>query len=69
MINFLTKKQVAELTGCTTKYKCQVRALRDMGIDHRVRPDGRPMVLESDVLINKEPTKKTKKVTLNLSAI
>ena len=45
---FLTPAELAELTG----YKlpgAQVRALRAMGIEHRIRPDGRPIVLRAHV--------------------
>lgn len=36
---FLTPEEVAELTG-RQRSDAQLRALRFMGIEHRVRPDG-----------------------------
>ncbi|MCO6440979.1 MAG: DUF4224 domain-containing protein [Nitrococcus mobilis] len=44
----LTAEEVRQLTG-KTRRPAQVRALRLMGIDHRVRPDGSPAVLRSAV--------------------
>lgn len=45
---FLTPQQVAILTGKVYP-SAQIRALREMGIDHIVRPDGKPVVLRSAV--------------------
>lgn len=45
---FLTDEQVEELTH-RTRRDAQVRALRFMGIEHRVRPDGSVAVLRSHV--------------------
>ena len=44
----LTEDELVELTG---KRKCgaQVKALRTMGIDHKVRGDGSPVVLRAHV--------------------
>ncbi len=68
MIDFLTKDQVTKLTG-KSRFKAQAKALRQMGVDFRVRPDGRPMVVESDITFNKNNSTKKQKVELNLSAI
>jgi hypothetical protein len=46
MALLLTDAELEELTGFT-RHSAQVRALRQMGIDHYVRPDGKPCVLES----------------------
>jgi hypothetical protein len=43
MALFLTEQEVAELTG-KQRHGAQVRALARMGIQCRVRPDGRPIV-------------------------
>lgn len=45
---FLTRNELIELTG----YKrsgAQLRALRQMGIEHRIRPDGAILVLRSHI--------------------
>lgn len=42
----LSYLEVCQLTGKKTRL-AQVRVLRFMGIEHRVRPDGRVMVLHS----------------------
>ena len=39
----LTPREVEEITG-KQRYRAQVRALARMGIECRVRPDGRPIV-------------------------
>lgn len=44
----LTPDQLVELTGFRRPHK-QRQALRQMGIRHYVRPDGRPLVVESDL--------------------
>lgn len=41
---FLNQDQMIELTGFQ-KRPAQVRALREMGITHKVRADGYPIVL------------------------
>lgn len=45
---FLDQDEVAQLTG---KRRCdaQVRALRFMGIEHKIRPDGSVAVLRTHV--------------------
>jgi hypothetical protein len=45
---FLCEKQLYELTG-KRRHCAQVRALNSMRIPHRIRPDGKPMVLPSDL--------------------
>jgi hypothetical protein len=40
---FLTSDQIFELTGYR-RPSAQVRALRRMGVEHWIRPDGRPVV-------------------------
>lgn len=45
---FLDVAEVAQLTG-RTRSDAQVRALRFMGVEHRVRPDGSVAVLRSHV--------------------
>ena len=47
-IMILNKAQLIELTG-KIKPSAQIRALRSMGIAHKVRPDGTPAVLESHI--------------------
>jgi hypothetical protein len=48
---FLTPDQVQTLTGFKRPAK-QREALRQMRIRHYVRPDGRPMVIESDLEVS-----------------
>jgi hypothetical protein len=45
---FLTDEELQELTR-RARHSAQVRALRRMGIEHRVRPDGSVLVLRSHV--------------------
>jgi hypothetical protein len=45
---FLTNDELFGLTGAKRR-EGRVRALRAMGIEHRVRPDGRVIVLRSHV--------------------
>ncbi|WP_112485970.1 DUF4224 domain-containing protein [Thiomonas sp. X19] len=45
---FLTTAELRELTG-RMRPSAQIRALRSMGIPHRVRPDGTPTVTRSFV--------------------
>lgn len=45
---FLSVQDVRILTGYTTR-PAQVRALNRMGIDHKVRPDGRVIVLRTHI--------------------
>jgi len=43
---FLTQEEIQELTG-RKRYSSQSVALKQMGIDHKTRHDGRPIVLLS----------------------
>jgi hypothetical protein len=43
---FLTPDELVELTH-KQRPAAQIRALRARGIEHRVRPDGKPVVLRS----------------------
>lgn len=45
---FLTREEVAALTG-RVRRDAQQRALRAMGVEHRVRPDGSVAVLRAHV--------------------
>lgn len=45
---FLTDSELADLTG-KIQHSAQLRALRFMGVNHRVRPDGSIAVLKSHV--------------------
>jgi hypothetical protein len=45
---FLTPEEIKQLTG-KEKRNAQIRALNQMGIVHKVRADGSPVVLESHV--------------------
>lgn len=45
---FLTDEELQDLTR-RERYSAQVRALRRMGIEHRIRPDGSVLVLRSHV--------------------
>ena len=45
---FLTEAEIRELTGRRVR-SSQVKVLRYMGIDHKVRPDGSVAVLRSHV--------------------
>lgn len=45
---FLTREELKALTGRTQR-PAQVAALRHMGIEHRVRPDGSVAVLRAHV--------------------
>jgi hypothetical protein len=40
---YLTPQEVEDITG-KHRYRAQVRALGRMGIECRIRPDGRPIV-------------------------
>nr|VFK14564.1 MAG: protein of unknown function (DUF4224) [Candidatus Kentron sp. LFY] len=51
---FLNESELRRLTG-KVRYTAQIRALRWMGIEHRIRPDGRPIVLRSQVDMTYEP--------------
>lgn len=41
---FLTDKELIELTGKKRK-ACQIKVLKFMGIEHKIRPDGSVVVL------------------------
>ena len=45
---FLTRDEIVALTG-RTRRDAQVQALRSMGIEHKIRPDGTPAVLRAHV--------------------
>jgi len=45
---FLTALEIAELTG-RRRRDAQIKALRSMGIEHRIRPDGHPVVSRSHI--------------------
>lgn len=45
---FLTHEELSELTG-KRRRQSQLEALRSMGIQHRIRPDGSLAVLRSHV--------------------
>lgn len=40
---YLTPREIADITG-KQRYRAQARALARMGIEYRLRPDGRPIV-------------------------
>lgn len=44
----LTAKELAELTG-RTRRSSQIEALRFMGIEHKIRPDGTVAVLKAHI--------------------
>lgn len=67
----LNKSELIELTGRRIK-SAQVRALRFMGIEHKIRPDGSVVVLRAHVekvLGLKEPTTKSVEIEPNWDAI
>jgi len=45
---FLTDDELTDLTGMKRR-DGRVRALREMGVEHRIRPDGRVIVLRAHV--------------------
>ncbi len=45
---FLTPPEIVELTA-RRRRRAQVEVLRHLGIEHRVRPDGTPVVLRAHV--------------------
>jgi hypothetical protein len=45
---FLCEDELTNLTGMKRR-AARVRALRTMGVEHRIRPDGRVIVLRSHV--------------------
>jgi len=44
----LSKSEISELTG-KVRFSAQARALRSMGIDFKIRPDGSIMVYRKDI--------------------
>lgn len=44
----LSKIEIAELTG-RVRYSAQARALKTMGIDFKIRPDGSIMIYRKDI--------------------
>ena len=70
---FLRYDELAELTG-RKHHKAQASALRSMGIEHRVRPDGTVAALRSHVEsvlsgVSSATTRKRKKTEPNWDAI
>ncbi|MCC7305892.1 MAG: DUF4224 domain-containing protein [Alphaproteobacteria bacterium] len=45
---FLTPEEIEELTG-KVRRPAQIRALRFMGIEHKIRADGAPIVLRAHI--------------------
>jgi hypothetical protein len=45
---FLSEDELTSLTGMKRR-EARVRALRTMGVEHRIRPDGRVIVLRSHI--------------------
>lgn len=45
---FLDRDEIAVLTG-RQRSGCQARILKTMGVEHRMRPDGRVLVLRKHV--------------------
>jgi hypothetical protein len=60
---FLTAAELLELTGYR-RPSAQVRALRRMGVEHCIRPDGRPVVRA-----DWREMRQTRKAVLNVSAV
>ena len=71
MSMFLSSDELADLTG-KTRSAAQIRALRSMGIEHRIRADGKPVVLREHVEqllgAKKAPVRKPKSGQPNWSA-
>jgi hypothetical protein len=70
---FLTDAEVIELTH-KSKRAAQVRALRQMGIDHKIRPDGTAAILRTHVekilgIANPENAKLKKSTEPNWEAL
>ena len=64
-MDFLNEAELYQLTGFK-RHSAQIRALRHMGIEHYVRPDGRPCVLQSSL---GHSTKTTRVTTPNFEAL
>ncbi len=58
----LSEKELRELTQ-RQKYTAQVKVLRAMGIEHRIRPDGTVAVLRSHLESLMGGARKTRKET------
>lgn len=69
-MDFLTQPEITKLTG-RKRRDSQVEALRKMGIQHKIRPDGSPVVLSSHIqkLLDGGKEKIMKAVEPNWSAI
>lgn len=61
---FLTEDEVCELTA-KRQHAAQIRVLRQMGIEHRERPDGSVAILRAHVeaILGVTPAKRTRKKT------
>ena len=58
-MKFLSSRELQELTG-KSHSSSQARALNEMGIDFRKRPDGKVIVVDADLpLRNRAPTHNT----------
>lgn len=72
MTMFLSRDEIHELTQ-RTRYTAQIRALRAMGIEHRVRPDGSITVLrkhiESELGHDQKPSRTTRREEPNWDAL
>lgn len=68
MSMFLTDDEIKGLTGKVHR-QAQVKALNFMGIPHRVRPDGKPMVIKSHIEDSGISNRKTKEWAPNLGSI
>ena len=53
----LSKEQLIELTGKERNFAI-VKVLRHLGIDHRIRPDGFPVVVREDLPLSSIAKKK-----------
>lgn len=69
---FLSEKEVIALTERRTR-PSQTRALKSMGIEHKVRPDGSVAILRAHIIKvfdgGSETKSKTKQVVPNWDAI
>jgi len=69
---FLTKNELKELTK-RSRYTAQTRALRTMGIEHRIRPDGSLAVLrthiEHELGYNQKPPRTQRREEPNWDAL
>ena len=63
-MRFLDDSELVSLTGLK-RPTAQARALRSMGIDFRVRPDGKVIVIDADLTLkNHKPLEQKKEFTL-----